>query len=208
MNSFWVSLTDEEKERGWEHGIAQEKDSIARGLQNQYGAKPTTEKSERWGCLSGITEVALRVAFGMPLDLSYGVGRIADLPGDVQVKLLSGKDAGLPIRTGDKPEWKSVGVVIPKYQGRYLTKYEIMNFPHFRIAGWYFVDDARAQAGSRPDLEEYGYPHCEWWTDPDKSRPKEIFIPQSFLRPMDELVTILRGEGIPIDTSRVIQPFS
>lgn len=207
-NSFWVSLTDEEKERGWSHGINQEKDSILHDRKNRYGAKPSPERSERWGCLSGITEVAVRVAFGMPLDLKYGVGRVADTPGDVQVKLLSGKDAGLPIRTGDKPEWKSVGCVIPKYNGRYLTKSQIMKFPHFRIAGWYYVDDARLQAGSRPGLVDFNYPHPEWWDDPDKSRPKEIFIPQGFLRPMSELVTILRQEGIAIDTSRVIYPYT
>lgn len=211
QNSWWVELTSQEIERGWtKHGHGQEQDSRVNQRKNKDGANPTPEESLVWSCLSGVNEVSVRKAFGFPLDLRFGVGNVADIPeANISTRLISGEDYSLFLRSKDKPEWKTVGAVIAKYKNQYPTKDEIMQIKYFRLAGWYYVDDARLIAGEKPGYPEY-YECSYWWEAPDISRDKLICIPQMLLRPMATLATILEQEGVKIDTSRAIKknPYS
>lgn len=209
LNSFWVAPSREDRQTGVDHGTDQEMDSRAKGLKDEHGCDFSPERSLHSNRLSGITEVSVRDALGFERKLRYGVGNVADAPGDIQVRLISSEDGTLTVRglTGlekkcDKDWWRVVGVVIPNSWKQPYNIQDALNLPYYRIAGWYNVRDARVMAN-----KETGGEHPEWYFAKTAKRPRSINIPQGFLRPMSELVEILRSEGHVIDTSRVIYPF-
>lgn len=169
----FVQLTDEEINRCARHGIEMRKASLAARHKDHYGYAPDDAKAIRVQALGALCERAVCRYFGWDVELSINVFGVADLPGDIQVRLIGAEHYGLRVYPNDDPLWRVVGVVIPKGCER----------KPYRLPGW--ID--ACEALSRPE-----------WSIAPCGRPPMIAVPQEHLRPLSELRGFLRVEGLEI----------
>jgi hypothetical protein len=147
------------------------KTSIAQGHKDKRGFTGTDELKMRMQAIGAVCEGAICRLFGWPFKTMQAQSfKVADLPGNIQVRLISHEHYGLRVYPDDDPAWRVVGVVIP--QGRERKPY--------RLPGWISAIEAKDRAD---------------WAIAPNGRPPVVAVPQQHLRPLTELRELLRAEG-------------
>lgn len=141
--------------------------NMKKGLRGKFGA-PEGDGSEELDIISTRGEMA--VAKGLNLYWSGSVGDYGavDVGGLVEVRTRTKDWHSLIIHKEDKPESPYVLV-------------DASRQPDMRLVGWMYARDA---------MDE------KFWSDPSGKNRPAYFVPQDALRPMDDLVSILRGTSI------------
>jgi|TARA_R110000824_G_scaffold232190_1_gene420114 hypothetical protein len=169
-SSEWVTLTDEEIDYAQRVGLEMRKLSL-RNKHRDYRAEMNKEFSEKQAqknqALGEVADLASRKFFGFSMKLVTENYKKADLPHNIEVRLIGEDRYGLRVYKKDDASRRVVGVVIPpgKERGPY------------RIAGWIIAADAIQDC---------------WEMAPYGGRPMYP-VPQEHLRPMSELKSLTRG---------------
>lgn len=121
--------------------------------------------------LGSVAEKAAAKALGMYWPGTVDQNGRADIPPDIEVRLIGVDHYGLRVHPDDPDDWAVVGVVIEKGQER--TK-------PYRLPGWIPASEAK-----RPEWE-FGSGNGAGTGKVADGRPV-FFVPQSELRPLDEL---------------------
>lgn len=129
--------------------------------------------------LGAVCEGAAQAALGWPIKLQSGTYAVADLDGDIQVRLIGVDHYGLRVKPKDKDHWRVFGVIIPAGKER----------QPYRLPGWVYAGEARE--------------HSEWLMNPNNRTPMWA-VPQSALRPNNELRMLLDKEGFTTNTDRLL----
>src|SRR6516164_3911952 len=158
--SEYVWLTDPAIDLLARIGMEQRRVSIANGHRNKPGYDPDDMTAMRVQALATVCEGCGCAALNWPFDcIQSQVYNVADLPGDIQVRLIGREWYGLRVYPGDLDHWRVVGVVIPPGLERQPA----------RLPGWVYAGDARC--------------HQEWVINPHQGRAPMIAVPQRYLRP-------------------------
>lgn len=167
-HSEYVKLTTEQIDYAIRHGLKMRKLSLAQGHHDfrAHRKNPLSEEQARRNqALGAVTELAARKHFGYPLRLISENFRDADLPDNVEVRLLGEDRFGLRVYPRTKDCRRVVGIVIPRGKER----------EPYRIPGWILAKDAK-----RP----------EWCITPNGDEPMWA-VPQEHLLPLTELRPLL-----------------
>lgn len=165
-NDVWVWLSDDEIDAAAKHGLTMRKVSVARGHNNHQGYNPNDALANRVQALGAVCEAAVIRALNIDAALTSEVYAVADLPGNIQVRLIGRDHYGLRVYPRDDDDWIVVEVVIPP--GREREPY--------RLPGCFW-----ASAAKRP----------EWQIAPH-GRPPMYAVPQKELLSLSLLKAVLR----------------
>jgi hypothetical protein len=161
-------------------GIAMRVESLRRGDRERcptIAVDQSELKARKIQALGAVCEGAGFLAMGWEIELKAQVYKVADLPGNIQVRLIGVDNYGLRIKPRDNPEWKVFGVVIPLGMER----------QPYRLPGWIYAADAMRE---------------EWKMAP-RGGPPMWAVPQEFLRPNQELRDILTLEGLKVSSKNI-----
>ena len=169
-NDEFARMTPEEINFAIRHGVMMRKLSLQNNHKNHKGYNPDEKKAMRVQALGALAEVAACKILGLPVELTKETYNVADLAGNVQVRLIGADNYGLRAYPQDDPSWRILGIII-------LPGYERSGA--YRVPGWCYAHEALA--------------NDEWKMAPH-NRPPMYCVPQSFLRPVSELRQIIGGE--------------
>lgn len=127
---LFVHLSAREIDDAIRHGAKMRRTSLARGHEDHkgYGFRPPTdEKALRTQCLGALCEAVIRASLCFEVPLSSETYNVADLPDQIQVRLIGEPHYGLRVYPQDEDHWKVVGVVIPRGLERVSP---------YRVPGW------------------------------------------------------------------------
>ena len=174
--SEWVTLTDEEIDYAQRVGLEMRKLSL-RHRHRDYRAEMDKEFSEKQAqknqALGEVADLASRKYFGFSMTLVTENYQKADLPHNIEVRMIGYDRYGLRVYKKDDASRRVVGVVIPRGKER----------GPYRLAGWIVAADARQD---------------RWEMAPWGGRPMYA-VPQEHLRPMSELKNLISG---PIEAEK------
>lgn len=174
-SSEWVTLTDEEIDYAQRVGLEMRKLSL-RHNHRDYRAEMDKEFSEKQAqknqALGEVADLACRKYFEFSMTLVTENYQKADLPHNIEVRLIGNDSYGLRVYNKDHESRRVVGVVIPR--GRERGPY--------RVAGWIVAADARQD---------------HWEIAPWGGRPM-FAVPQEHLLPMSSLLELVRPQHDPI----------
>lgn len=168
-NSEYVELSNEQINHCIKVGLEMHKYSLENKHKHKNGWQGSERDAQYMQAIGAVCEGATCVAMGWPIKLKTEVFNVADLPHEIQVRLVSKNHYGLRVLPTDEDNWRMVGVIIVKGQERK---------PPYRLPGWIYANDAK-----RP----------EWQMAPN-GRPPMWAVPQKHLRPLKELKNLLNAD--------------
>lgn len=166
-HNIFVSLTESEIGEAWQVGTARR--SMSENQDDTENYDGSTEMAVRINQIGALPEAAVRKALGLSVPLTIGTYKQADLPYNIEARLIGVENYGLRVKLTDAPDRRVVGVVIE--QGK--------EYQPYRIPGWCYAHEARMSEW----LQDFG----------DRSKPIHA-VPQHYLRPWSELMEIIKRE--------------
>lgn len=167
-----VQLTREEFEFCKAVGIEERRLAIARHSRNSHGYDPSDEQGERSQWLGHVCEGVVAKFLGLPVSVVRSETYAgADLPFNVEVRLVGGNHYGLRVRPCDEDSRRVVGVYLPRGEE---------DGPSW-IVGW-----LNAKHAKRP----------EWLIQPHWPRPPFYAVPQRRLHFLDSLLSVIERDRV------------
>ena len=167
----WETLTDDEIDYACRTAMKMRELSIGRGHKD-HRAEGTKEYDEsvalRIQALGALGELVARKFLGYPMKLVTENFSKADLPDNIEVRLIGNNSYGLRIYPRTDDSRRVVGVVIEPGRER---------SPPWRIPGWIVAEDGKQ----------------ERWSMSPCGRPPMYAVPQEHLRPVSELKNLVQS---------------
>lgn len=168
-----VSLTPEEIFEATEHGKALYAHSQMQALHGKMRDKRsfTTDDvdGERAQIIGAIAEMAGAKAAGVAWPKHIDNFKGADLPHNIEVRLIGRQDFGLRVYKSDIDSRRVLGIIMPRGEEHLPC----------RVPGW-----INAVYGKRP----------EWLADPGGRQQPVYLVPQERLRPISLLLNLIRKD--------------